>query len=177
MARPDLEKLFAQPYAAALAAKREGRKVVGVVSNNVPVELIHAAGALPVQLAPREGPTPRADAYMEALFDPTMRSVFEQLVAGELDFLDAVALPRCVDSAQRIYYYLSELERTRAAKLPGAILYDVQKLPHETNRRYTHARTADFKGAIEALTGRRSPTPHWLRRSRLTTRCACSMRR
>ena len=43
-----------------------------------------------------------------------MRSIAEQWLTGELDFLDAVVFPRSDDSAQRLYYYLCELQRRGA---------------------------------------------------------------
>ena len=79
------------PLAAARAHKAGGGRVVGFMSNNVPVELIHAAGCFPLQLppAPRE-PTPLADAYMEVLFDPLVRSVFEGVAYNSRWLLDTV---------------------------------------------------------------------------------------
>jgi benzoyl-CoA reductase/2-hydroxyglutaryl-CoA dehydratase subunit BcrC/BadD/HgdB len=123
------QRSFDAPFDAARTFKAAGGKVVGYLSNNVPVELIHAAGAFPLQLVARPGPTPTADKYMEDLFDPVVRSVFDQALTGALDFVDLIVLPRSNDSFQRLYYYLSEIQRTGAASTPEATLYDVQMLP------------------------------------------------
>jgi benzoyl-CoA reductase/2-hydroxyglutaryl-CoA dehydratase subunit BcrC/BadD/HgdB len=145
---------FEAPLADAKAVKAAGGKVVGYISNNVPLELIHAAGAFPVQLAARPGPTPRADEYMEPLFDPVVRSVFEQVLTGGLDFLDLIVLPRSNDSFQRFYYYLSEVNRSGAAKTPEPVLYDLLKLPTATSAAYNLKRTREFADRLQALTGR-----------------------
>lgn len=145
---------YEAPLDAARAFKAGGGKVVGCISNNIPLELIHAAGAFPVQLAARPGPTPRADEFMEPLFDPVVRSVFEQVLNGELDFLDLIVLPRSNDSFQRFYYYLSEVNRSGAARTPEPVLYDLQKLPTATSAAYNLKRTRELADRLQALTGK-----------------------
>jgi benzoyl-CoA reductase/2-hydroxyglutaryl-CoA dehydratase subunit BcrC/BadD/HgdB len=147
------QRSFEAPHDAARAFKAAGGKVVGYLSNNVPIELIHAAGAFPLQLAARPGPTPTADKYMENLFDPVVRSVFDQALTGGLDFLDLIVLPRSNDSFQRLYYYLSEIRRTGAAATPDTVLYDVQLLPTASSAAYTLKRTAELRDRLGALTG------------------------
>lgn len=147
-------RAYEDPLAAAKAFKAGGGKVVGYMTNNVPVELIVAAGAFPLQLPTRPGaPTPNADRYMESLFDPMVRSVFERILVGEFDFLDLIVLPRSVDSFQRFYYYLCELRRTGTAAVPEPFLYDLQKLPGEASAAYNLDRTRDFAAKLRALTG------------------------
>lgn len=141
------------PFRAALgdplaAAKTHGRTVA--VMGAVPVELIWASGAFPLQIQPRSGPTPLADRYMEGLFDPMVRSAFQQLLSGELDFCEAVVLPRSNDSLQRTYYYLRELRRTGLYRGPEPLLYDVQHMPSEVSAAHTRAAT---RALAEALGG------------------------
>jgi benzoyl-CoA reductase/2-hydroxyglutaryl-CoA dehydratase subunit BcrC/BadD/HgdB len=144
---------FDAPLAAARAFKAAGGRVVGYISNNVPVELIHAAGAFPLQLAAQPGPTPNADRFMEPLFDPVVRSVFEQMLTGGLDLLDLIVLPRSNDSFQRFYYYLSEVNRTGDAKTPEPVLYDLLKMPTATSAAYTRRKTHELWDRLQALTG------------------------
>ena len=149
-----IDRALAEPYAAARAAKAAGRKVVGVVTNDAPFELIHAAGLFSLQLAPQPGPTLHADRYMESLFDPMLRSVFDQALSGKLDFLDAIVLPRSNDSAQRTYYYLCELQRTGVlTRSLKPLLFDVQKLPSRASAEYTYQRVLDLKAELEMLGG------------------------
>lgn len=139
----------------ARAWKSAGKPVVGFLSNSVPVELIHAAGCFPLQLpALPAADTPLADRYMEDLFDPMARSVFDRLLSGEFGFVDLVVLPRAVDSFQRMYYYLCELRRLGLERAPAVYLYDVLQTPTYSSAEYSFARTVDFKRRLEALAQR-----------------------
>ena len=148
----DLIAVLRDPFHAA----RESRlPLVVFMSNNVPVELIHAAGCFPLQWpsAPREA-TPRADRYMEARFDPMVRSAFEQLLSGELSEAQLLVLPRTVDSMQRLYYYLCELRRSFGETLPEPFLYDLLHTPFDTSAEHNLASTRALSLRLEALTGR-----------------------
>lgn len=148
------EGLLADRTRIARAWKARGGRVVGFASNCVPLELIHAAGCFPLQLpADSEQPTPHGDRYMERLFDPMARSLFDRLLSGAFDFVDLVVLPRANDSLQRMYYYLCELQRTGAARVPDVYLYDVLQSRSPSSAEYTYARTVDFRARLERLTG------------------------
>lgn len=142
------------PLAAARAAKATA-PVVGFLSNNVPLELIHAAGCYPLQLpaAPAE-PTPRADRYVEQAFDPIGRSVFERTLRGDFAFVDLIVLPRTFDSFQRLYYYLCELRRSGLERVPECYLYDLLHTPWYTSAEYNHASTELLRDRLEGLAGR-----------------------
>ena len=111
----------------------------------VPVEIIAAAGFLPMQLsAGSVSKTPLADHYMEDLFDPVVRGVFERLLAGELGWLSAIVLPRAGDSVHRLYYYLCEVARVGAAGLPPVLLADVVQTVGHPSDAYNQGRIAHF---------------------------------
>jgi benzoyl-CoA reductase/2-hydroxyglutaryl-CoA dehydratase subunit BcrC/BadD/HgdB len=149
------EGLLADRTQLARAWRERGGRVVGFVSNSVPVELIHAAGCFPLQLPALPGqPTPLADRYMESLFDPMARSLLERLLRGDFACVDLIVLPRAIDSFQRMYYYLCELQRTGVASLPDTYLYDVLQSRSGTSAEYTHARTLELQARLERLTGR-----------------------
>ena len=147
--------LLADRTRHARAWKERGGVVVGYASNCVPVELICAAGCFALQLpATPDQPTPHGDRYMEPQFDPMARSLFDRLLSGDFDFVDLVVLPRAFDSFQRMYYYLCELRRTGAARVPDVHLYDVLQSRSRSSAEYTYARTLDFKARLEQLTDR-----------------------
>jgi hypothetical protein len=137
-----LQCLLVEPLHAARAAARDGTRVVGYVGNDVPVALIAAASALPVRLRcdARES-TARADQFLESAHTPEMRSILEQWLAGELDFLAAVVFPRTDDSAQRLYYYLCELQRRSLCGGPRPLLYDVADIARPSSTGYTREST------------------------------------
>ncbi|MEP7209516.1 MAG: 2-hydroxyacyl-CoA dehydratase family protein [Alphaproteobacteria bacterium] len=111
----------------------------------VPVEMIAAAGFLPMQLSAGDiSETPLADHYMEDLFDPVVRGVFERLLKGEFDWLSAIVLPRAGDSVHRLYYYLCEIGRVGAARLPPLLLADVVQTTGQPSDAYNTGRIAHF---------------------------------
>ncbi len=145
-------ELLADRTRHARAWKESGKPVVGFLSNSVPVELIHAAGCFPLQLhATPSAPTPLADRYMEDLFDPMARSVFDRVLAGDFAFVDLIVLPRAVDSFHRMYYYLCELDRIGLERTPEVYLYDVLQTPMYSSAEYSYARTLDLQRRLEAL--------------------------
>ena len=154
---PELSAVLRDPL---WAARQSQRPVVAFASNNVPVELIHAAGCFPLQLptAPRAD-TARADHYLESRFDPLVRNALEQLLAGELACARLVALPRSVDSWQRLYYYLCELTRSFGERVPEPFLYDILHTPFDTSADYNLLSTRAFADKLAAISGTLGPVP------------------
>jgi benzoyl-CoA reductase/2-hydroxyglutaryl-CoA dehydratase subunit BcrC/BadD/HgdB len=139
---PDhVTRALADPLAAGRSRASAGQKVIGMASSDVPVELIVAAGAFPLALPYEPRPTPQADLYLEATFSPAARSLTEQWLAGNFDFMDAVVFPRSNDSLQRAYYYLCELQRRNLARGPRPLLFDVAKIPRHTSIAHTREAT------------------------------------
>jgi benzoyl-CoA reductase/2-hydroxyglutaryl-CoA dehydratase subunit BcrC/BadD/HgdB len=151
----DIQAVLDDELRAARLAKARGQAVVGVLSNNVPVELIHAAGAFALQLPTAPLPvTALADQYLERAFDPQARSALERLLRGDFALIDLLVLPRSVDSFQRLYYYLCELRRSFGLQLPEPFLYDILQTPWPTSDQYSHASTLELARRLAALTGR-----------------------
>jgi hypothetical protein len=133
-----VQRLIDDPLAMARVAAQSGKRVVGYVGNDVPVPLIVAADALPVRLYGITGrTTARADEFLETAHRPEMRDLVEQWLGGAFDFMDAVVFPRSDDSAQRIYYYLCELQRRRLCGGPRPLLFDVASIARSTSSEYT----------------------------------------
>jgi len=133
-------RLLADPLAVARQAAPAGERVIGYAGAEGPVELIWAAGALPVRLrGPCEGGTARADEFLESAFAPELRAVAEQWLSGALDFVEAVIFPRSNDSAQRLYYYLCELQRRGLCGGPRPLLFDVASIARDSSYEHTLA--------------------------------------
>ncbi|WP_188054152.1 hypothetical protein [Sphingosinithalassobacter sp. CS137] len=77
--------------------------------------------------------TPRADRWLESKFAPWTRSILERWAEGAYDHLEAVVFSRVDDSAQRLYYYLCELQRSGAMGGPAPILLDIAKVPRTSS--------------------------------------------
>lgn len=142
----DLKALVAavlgEPLANARAHHASGGCVIGMVGADIPVEIVLASGAMPLQLPVlADHPTPLADRYLEPGFSPAARSFAQQWLSGGFEFLQAVVFSRSDDSAQRLYYYLCELQRSGGTAGPRPLLYDVAKIPRQTSRRHTEDST------------------------------------
>lgn len=151
-----LLQAYTDRLGAARAAAMQGRKVVGYVGNTAPVELIAAAGCMPVRIAPAEGDPSAADALIESFADTDMRLIFSQYCAGAYDMLDLLVIPRSTESQHKLYLALREAWRIgRVTRGPALRLYDILHTQRETSRAYGVARTAELWQQLCAIGGTR----------------------
>jgi len=143
------DEALRDPLAAARVHAQRGGRVIGYVGSEIPVELIIAAGAFALRLPSyangvggggAAAGVGAADLYLESSFMPEVRSICEQYLQGAFDFVHSIIFPRSNDSAQRLYYYLSELRRQGIAKGPEPLIFDLAKIPRDTSR--THSRSS-----------------------------------
>lgn len=126
---------------------------IGYVGHDVPIELILAAGANPMGIHGRaDQHTPRADRFVESTFSPASRSIAEQWLGGELDDLEAVIFSRSDDSAQRLYYYLCELQRRGICGGPTPLMYDIAGCNRASSLAHTIASTRQLAHEVGAST-------------------------
>jgi benzoyl-CoA reductase/2-hydroxyglutaryl-CoA dehydratase subunit BcrC/BadD/HgdB len=145
----------ADPLLHARRHAKSGGRVIGVVGAEVPVELVMAAGAMPVALpAFAEESTPNADRHLEPAFTPRLRSITEQWLRGHLDFMESVIFTRADDSAQRCYYYLCELRRRGQARGPVPVIFDIAKIPRATSLNHSRGATQALAEALSSDSGR-----------------------
>ncbi len=87
--------------------------LIGVTSNTVPWELLRAAGFQPILLSPHRDNTPLADRYMEDVFSPRVKAIFDFLLSPESAVLSAVVIPRTSEQEHKLYLYLREVVAAR----------------------------------------------------------------
>ncbi len=142
-------------HAFAKAAKANGRRVVGYLSNTVPVEVILAAGMVPVRVS--GFPNDRvdlADRTMERFFPGRVRSIYDQVLRGALNFLDLLVIPRCEEAFLQLYYFLLEARRREPRRaMPEIYLFDLLQTPGKLTEEYDHDRVQAFRERIEKLGG------------------------
>lgn len=78
--------------------KKTGKKMVGWTCNYIPTELIIAAGIIPVRLLSRPSTITVADLSLQNFACNIARSVLDQLLKGELDYLDGIVTPKVCDT-------------------------------------------------------------------------------
>ncbi|HME45753.1 MAG TPA: 2-hydroxyacyl-CoA dehydratase family protein, partial [Syntrophorhabdales bacterium] len=83
----------------ARALAKEGKKSIGYISAAVPLEIISAAGFVPVRIKGDPGKAvTKADSRMETLVCPFLRSAFDLTLDGRYDYLDGIVIPHTCDS-------------------------------------------------------------------------------
>ena len=134
MNQPELQP-WEQILAAPLAPLREAG--IGFVGSDIPAELLLASGRPFGHLPWRaDAPTPAADRC----------SILEQWFAGAFDGLHAVVFSRADDAAQRLCYYVRELQARGRLQGPSVHMLDVALVPRETSVAHTAAALDAFGG-------------------------------
>ncbi len=138
----------------ARSAQRSGKVIVGYVGNTVPIELIIAAGCFPLRVAPIAGTTANADRYVESFTDVDARLIVELYIAGELDFLSRLVVPRSTEAYHKLYLSLRELKRVGVAQAgPEVILYEILHTQRTASREYGLARTRELAKRLSVVGG------------------------
>jgi len=96
------QKYYTEYGSRARELKAAGNKVIGYLTALGPVEILTAAGVVPVRLKGNVSEAiTKGDAFMETIVCPFVRNVFDAAVKGKYDFLDGMVLPHQCDSIDR----------------------------------------------------------------------------
>ena len=99
----EIRRAVLDPYGYAKKHKAEtGGKVVGYFCSYAPEEIVQGAGALPFRIFSQRGNLHLADRHLQSYCCSLVRSVLEEALSGDLDFLDGVVFPHTCDSIQRL---------------------------------------------------------------------------
>ncbi len=92
--------------------KKNGKKVIGTLCSNIPEEVLHAAGLLPLRVrAPNLKETSNADTHLHRINCSYTRSILELLITGGLDFLDGLIVTNTCDHHLRLAGELMDKSR------------------------------------------------------------------
>ena len=96
---------YYQDYGSrARELKRQGKRIMGYLCAFTPVEIITAAGFIPFRIkGDVNEPITKADAEMETIVCPLVRSCFDISLKGKYEFLDGIVIPHACDSISRTY--------------------------------------------------------------------------
>ena len=84
--------------------KKQGEKIIGYLCAFTPVEIIAAAGFIPLRIkGDVNEPITKADTEMETIVCPLVRSCFDVSLKGRYEFLDGIVIPHACDSICRTY--------------------------------------------------------------------------
>jgi benzoyl-CoA reductase subunit C len=133
----------------AMKWKKQGRKVIGVMSGYVPEELIHAAGMLPWRITGTWGESiNRARVYRSENSCGYCNHVLEAFLSGELDFLDGVVIGDLDQDLLRLWDVLSALDIK-----PFCKAIHVPFVKSEENYRFFADETKRFMAKLEEFGG------------------------
>jgi benzoyl-CoA reductase/2-hydroxyglutaryl-CoA dehydratase subunit BcrC/BadD/HgdB len=152
----EIKKLYKQRDRTALEWKAQGGKVVGYISDDVPDEMLLAAGFFPFRMSGNpSGNTDEADKYTEYFLDPSVRSILNMLLTGKYDFLDFIIIPHHSDGLLKLYHQLWWIHRINPAiTFPPVYLFDVLHTPFLTSALYVRGRLSDLKQQLEEWSGK-----------------------
>ncbi len=142
--------------AAAAAQKAKGGRTVGCLGADVPEEYLLAGDLLPIRIAPDpQSDLGYADKYLEACFDPMVRSQFDRIVRPGEKPWDFLAVSNSTDVLVRTYLYLRELRRTEPdSPAPDTAFIDWLFTPSRKFQLYNEARAKEFRQKAEEWAGR-----------------------
>ena len=131
----------------ALQAKKEGRKVIGILSEYVPEEIIHAAGMFPWRVRGTSSiHTPSTLTYRPPDSCLFCNHVLESLLSGELDFLDGIVAVDVDQDLTRLWDVWDHLGRTPFTHILHLPFNDTDPC-----YRFFASEIAKFKAAIETF--------------------------
>ena len=139
------ESVIAAGMDTELDAKHDGRGVV-ISWPSVPIEIVRAAGLVPIIARGGLSATPTADAYLEpGIFPGRLRMLAEAALTGRLSSAARIIVPRTSDPDYKFFLYLREFSRLGLAPaLPPVVLFDLLQSQGPDVRSYNAARSQDL---------------------------------
>ncbi len=97
-------RLYNEYGSRAKELKEQGQKVIAYVCALVPLEIIAAAGFIPLRIrGDVNEPITKGDINLESIACPYARSCFDVSVKGRYSFCDGLVIPHSCDSTARTY--------------------------------------------------------------------------
>jgi hypothetical protein len=160
----ELQDAYAAPWVVADRWREDGGRVIGLVGNFAPRELVLGAGMLPIRLdADRLGRGESAghqdDVVVAGLsllrglageLPPPQLAVVEALISRELDWLDGVLIGRDSEAHTKLFYLLREMtaDPEFSTFIPPFAFSDVLRLPARTSAVYNRRRLRELRRAV-----------------------------
>lgn len=143
------DKYYREYGSRAKELKSEGRKVIGYLSALGPVEIISAAGVIPLRLKGNVSePITKADAHMETIVCPFVRNVYDAVLKGRYDYLDGIVMPHLCDSTSKTYDTWNY-----TLHLPYAHFINIPHVTDEPSLEFFQSVLRVFIKSLEGFTG------------------------
>lgn len=176
-AYPELREVYESRGVVAGRDACQGKKRIAVMGSDVPVELLEAAGCVPVRVC---GSTDMemtdTDEFLEYSFDPVVRSQFGKIIRGDYGDCEALVISNSTDALVRIYYYLKEMKRMEPwRRIPEILFIDWLFTPYHMHQERNYRTIERFRRELEDVTGVKltdSAITEAIRRQNRIRRCA-----
>ena len=144
------KELYHHRSGRARELRNQGKKIVGYFCCFPPLEFLTALDLVPYRISGDvKEPVVQADAYLETIMCPFVRSCFDLALKGDYDFLDGLVVPHSCDTVQRIY------DIWRYFRNPGySHFIDVPHMVQDSSFEYFKMELKTFKKSLEDYTGR-----------------------
>jgi benzoyl-CoA reductase/2-hydroxyglutaryl-CoA dehydratase subunit BcrC/BadD/HgdB len=154
-----IQKYYRNRDLAASEWKKKGGKVVGYFCDNVPDELILAAGCFPLRLSGNPDINLKPDSeYFPAFANQEgfVGSMVSMLLNGKFDFLDYLVIPHARESIQILYPFMLNVKKSRPEiKLPEIYYFDNLHTTFYSAALYDRDQTICFLNKLEEWSGKK----------------------
>ena len=142
--------IIRDPWSKIKATKaKTGKKIIGHLLPDVPEELIHAAGAIPIAVAGAGIPISRAQAHIPGYSCSHAMGALELRLSGELDVLDGMIIPYVCDTTRNLYH----LWRNLFPDSPCEFLRLPKKIGDSNAKHYLKEEYLRISKWLEGITG------------------------
>ncbi len=162
-----LQQQYRQRDRAARAWRQAGGRVVGYLCDNVPEELILAAGFLPYRLSgdPQFSTSIKPlERYVQPFATPFsarnrgvgfVDAMLAMLLAGQFDFVDYLIVPHTRKAIQAYYRELTLANQNEPAlRIPELVYLDRAYTPFYSSEVFNRQALLDLRTQLEAWSGR-----------------------
>jgi len=145
-----VEKYYQDYGSRAGELKGEGKQIMGYLCAFVPLEMLTAAGFIPFRIiGDVNEPITKADAEMETIVCPLVRSCFDMWLKGRYKFLDGIVIPHACDSICRTYQIWQY-----TLNLPYSHFINMPHTTDDSSLKFYKAELETFRKSLGEFVGR-----------------------
>ncbi len=154
--------------------EKTGGKVIGHLLPDVPEEILHSAGALPVAIEGVWAPdASHAQAHIPGYTCSHAMGAAEMAIRGDLSFLDGMIIPYVCDTTRNLFHLWVEL----FPQMSKELLRLPKRLDFDGTRDYLRSEYSRLAESVGRLTGRRPDTAAMRESLNLYNRSRAQLRR
>ncbi len=129
--------------------EQTGGKVVGVYCCNVPEEMIHAVGILPIRILGDQEEATEAEVHFPSNVCPYLKRCFDQALKGKYDYLDGLIVPNVCNMVRMLYSFSKVV-----LKMPHVFFLETPEAVGPDSVSFFTEELGRFKEFLEDLSGK-----------------------